>query len=361
MTKRCEMEEMNMKNKVAVIRGGGIGPEITEATVDVMEATGLSFDWEDVLVGGEAEEKYGHPLPQESVQKIREIGLAVKAPLIVDKMKGRLVCVHEDGSEHIYPSLNNAVRRELDLFVDPRPIRGVPGISGKYADLDVHIMREITQDVYAGIEHTIGDYAAECTKLCTRDAVTKLTEFAFDYAIKNGRKKVSCVHKANAISLTDGLFLKTFREVAKKYPQVESDDYMVDATAFFLAKDPSKFDVIVTSNQYGDILSDLAAGLAGSLGLAPGANIGDGICVAEASHGAAPDIAGKGIVNPVALILSGALLLRYMGCQKEAEAIEVSTREILAAGQCLTADLGGKATTKELTGEIVAAVKHYLK
>lgn len=350
-----------MKNKVAVIRGGGIGPEITEATIDVLEATGTAFEWVDVKVGDEATEQYGHPLPQDSVQKLKEIGLAIKAPLIVDKMKGRLVCIHEDGSEHIYPSLNNAVRRELKLFVDPRPIQGIQGLSGKYADLDVHIMREITQDVYAGIEHTIGDQAAECVKLCTREAVEKLTEFSFNYAIKNGRKRVSCVHKANAISLTDGLFLKTFNEVAERYPQIAHDDYMVDATAFYLAKEPSKFDVIVTSNQYGDILSDLSAGLVGSLGLAPGANIGDGICVAEASHGAAPNIAGKGIANPVALILSGALLLRYMELYREAEAVEFSVRSVLASGECLTADLGGKASTKELTKTIAAEVKRYLR
>ncbi len=338
--------------KVGVIRGNGIGPEIMEATLHVLESTGLDFEWVPIAIGDEGMERYGHPLPQESVKKIKEIGLAIKAPLLVDKFKGRLLCTHEDGSEHIYPSLNNAIRRELKLFMCPRPIRGVANISGNYEKLDVVIMREITEDVYSGIEHEIGDIAAECTKLTTRAAATRAARYSFEFARKNGRKKVSCVHKANAISITDGLFLKCFREVAAEYPDIISDDYMVDATAFYLAKCPEKLDVIVASNQYGDILSDLAAGLVGSLGLAPGANIGDNVAVFEASHGAAPDIAGKGVANPVALILSGALLLRHIGAQKQAEWVEKSTFEILSEKNVLTPDLGGHSSTMELAQAI---------
>ena len=343
---------------VGVIKGNGIGPEITEATLHVLEATGLDFEWVPIAIGDEGIEQYGHPLPQESVKLLREVRLAIKAPLLVDKFKGRLYCEHEDGSVGIYPSLNNAIRRELGLYVCPRPIKGIPGISGNYEKLDVHIMREITEDVYSGIEHMIGDYAAECTKLTTREAAVRVSEYAFEYARKNNRKKVTCVHKANAVSMADGLFLSCFREVAEKNRDIPSDDYMIDASAYYLAKCPEKFDVIVASNQYGDILSDLAAGLVGSLGLAPGANVGkDGLMVVEASHGAAPDIAGKGIANPIALILSGALLLRHVGQQEKAKLIEDSTVEVLSEKIALTPDLGGTSSTMDVARAIAARMK----
>lgn len=215
-------------------------------------------------------------------------------------------------------------------------------------------MREITEDVYSGIEHMVGDCAAECIKLTTRKAALRVAEYSFDYARKNGRKKVTCVHKANAVSMADGLFLACFREVAAKNPDIPSDDFMVDATAYYLAKCPEKFDVIVASNQYGDILSDLAAGLVGSLGLAPGANVGEnGEIVVEASHGAAPDIAGRGIANPIALILSGALLLRHIGRCDQAERVERAVREVLNERVSLTPDLGGTGTTMGVAEAIV--------
>lgn len=343
--------------RVGVIYGNGIGPEITEATLKVLEATGLPFEWVPVMIGDEAYDRFGHPLPQDAVELLKELKYAIKGPFIVNKMKGRLSCVHKDGSEAIYPSLNNAIRRELNLFVCPRPIRGVPGISGAYEDFDVVVMREITEDVYAAIEHSIGNDAAECVKLTTRKAATRLAEFSFEYARAHGRKKVTCVHKANAISITDGLFLTCFREVAERYGDIESDDVMVDAAAYYLVKDPKRFDIINTSNQYGDILSDLCAGLVGSLGLAPGGNIGTEVAVFEASHGAAPDIAGKGIANPVALILSGAFMLRHMGFAHEARVVEESTRSVLSAGKDLTPDLGGSGTCMGLAGMIARKVK----
>lgn len=347
---------------IGVIRGNGIGPEITEATLHVLEATGLPFEWVPIAIGDEGVEQYGHPLPQESVKRLREVRLAIKAPLLVDKFKGRLYCEHEDGSVGIYPSLNNAIRRELGLYVCPRPIHGIPGLSGRYETLDVHIMREITEDVYSGIEHMIGDYAAECIKLTTKAAAVRVSEYAFEYARRNGRKRVTCVHKANAVSMADGLFLSSFREVAAKNPDIQSDDFMIDASAYYLAKCPEKFDVIVASNQYGDILSDLAAGLVGSLGLAPGANVGPGgLMVAEASHGAAPDIAGMGIANPIALILSGALLLRHMGETERAEAVETAVRQALQAGDALPPDLGGTASTMDAARAIGDRVRAALQ
>ena len=348
--------------RMGVVRGNGIGPEITEATLCVLEATGLEFDYVPIAIGTDGEEKYGMPLSQEAVQQLRDVKLAIKAPLLVDKFKGRLYCEHADGSTGVYPSLNNAIRRELGLFICPRLIRGVPGISGAYEKLNVHIMREITEDVYSGIEHMIGDDdAAECCKLTTRKAATRAARYAFEYARRYHHKKVSCVHKANAISMADGLFLRCFREVAEEYPDIEHDDYMIDATAYLLAKNPTKFDVIVGSNQYGDVLSDLAAGLVGSLGLAPGINVGpDGLAIAEASHGAAPDIAGQQIANPIALILSAALLLKKIDYLKEAKAIEEATFAVLSEGRILTPDLGGKAHTMELARAIAERVPAYL-
>ena len=343
--------------KFGVIEGNGIGPEQVQATKYVLEATGLPIEWVDVPVGSSAMKQYGHPLPQESVQAMKDLKVTLKAPLIVERGQGRVTCIHADGSEHTYPSINNAIRRELKLFVSPRPVRGIPGISGKHSDMDVVIMREITEDIYIGWEHQIGDFAAQAIKLTTREAVTRISKYSFEFARSNNRKKVTCVHKANALSITDAFFLKCFMEVAANYPDIEYDDCFVDAAAYSLVKFPTKFDVIVTANQYGDILSDLAGGLAGSLGLAPGANIGEDASTFEATHGAAPDIAGKGIANPVSLILSGAAMLRHVGWFDAAVKIENSTHLILCEGKVLTPDLGGNATTMQLADAIAKKVR----
>ncbi|MDF2962836.1 MAG: isocitrate dehydrogenase [Paenibacillus sp.] len=343
--------------KIGVLKGNGIGPEIMEATLHVLEATSLSLEWVDIPIADEALEKYGHPLPQKVVSALKEVKVALKAPLIVNKLQGRITCVHDDGSEHTYPSLNNAIRRELKLFVNPRPIRGIPGISGKYENMDIVVMREVTEDVYIGWEHQIGDIAAEAVKLTTREAALRVARYSFEYARNNNRKRVSCLHKANVLNYTDGLFLRCCREAAAEYPDIQFDDYMIDAACYTIVKNPEKFDVIVTSNQYGDIFSDLGAGLVGSLGLAPGANIGEHASSFEASHGAAPDIAGKGIANPVALILSGALMLRHIGRYIEAARVEEATRSVLAEGEVLTPDLGGSARTMELARTIAQRLK----
>ena len=336
-----------------LIEGSGIGPELVKATKEVIAATGLEVDWVDVPVGDPAYAQYGHPLPQESVETLKELKVILKGPLSVERGRGRITCVHADGSEHTYPSINNAIRRELKLFVAPRPIRGYPGISGKHADMDVVIMREITEGIYIGWEHQFGDSAAQAIKVTTREAVERLTKFSFEYARWNKRKKVTCVHKANALSITDGFFLKCFLETANDYPDVPCDDCFVDAAAFNLAKFPTKYDVIVTDNQYGDILSDLAGGLAGSLGIAPGANIGEEVAMFEATHGSAPDIAGKGICNPISLILSGGAMLAHVGQFGEAKRIEEGVRSVLAEGTVLTPDLGGTATTAQVVAEII--------
>lgn len=340
--------------RIGILKGNGIGPEIMAATQQVLEATGRAFTWVEIPIAEEAVARHGHPLPPETVAALREVRVALKGPLIVDKMQGRITCAHADGSEHTYPSLNNAIRRELALFVNPRPLLGMgpAAVSPRHAALDLVIMREITEDVYIGWEHQIGDDAAQAIKLTTRTAARRVARFSFEFARSNGRRRVTCVHKANVLNFTDGLFLRCCREVAGEFPQIAFDDCMVDAACYNLVKAPEKFDVIVTSNQYGDILSDLGAGLIGSLGLAPGANIGPEVAVFEASHGAAPDIAGKGIANPIALILSGALLLRHVGLAAEAGRVERAVRAVVQEGGSLTPDLGGRAGTVELTREI---------
>ncbi|KAJ4245998.1 hypothetical protein NW762_013742 [Fusarium torreyae] len=347
--------------RVGVLRGNGIGPEITQATQRILEATGVPIEWENILIAEEAISKYGHPLPPQTVKQIKSIGLAIKAPLIVNKLEGRLSCAQDDGTSVTYPSLNNAIRRELGLFVNPRPIKGFPNVSGRHELLDVIIMREVTEDVYIGLEHKIGqDIAAEAIKLTTRAAATKVARFSFEYARKHNRKRVTCLHKANVLNHTDGLFLRCFQEVSKEYADIEADDMMIDAACYTIIRNPRRFDVIVTSNQYGDIFSDLAAGLAGSLGLAPGANIGDGVAVYEACHGAAPDIAGKGIANPLALTLSGALLLESQGHVKEADAVRRAIRSVVKEGIDTTPDLGGSGTTETLTQAVELEVKRQL-
>ncbi|MEU6642657.1 isocitrate/isopropylmalate dehydrogenase family protein [Saccharomonospora sp. NPDC046836] len=342
---------------IGVLKGNGIGPEITAATQRVLDATGLDIKWEDIPIADEAVTQYGHPLAPEVVRRLREAKRVIKAPLIVNKMQGRITCVQPDGSEATYPSLNNAIRRELGLFVNPRPIRGFRDVSGPFAELDIVVMREITEDVYIGLEHRIGEHAAEAIKLTTREAAVRVARYSFEYARERGRRRVSCLHKANVLNYTDGLFLRCFREVADEYPDIESDDMMIDAACYAVVRDPRRFDVVVAANQYGDIFSDLAAGLVGSLGLAPGANIGPTAAVFEASHGAAPDIAGKGIANPLALVLSGAELLATSGHPAKAARVREAVRTVIETRTALTPDLGGDATTEQLTDAVINAME----
>lgn len=341
---------------IGLLKGNGIGPEITAAAMHVIDACGLDITWKNIPIAEEAIELYGHPVPPQSIQALKDIKVALKGPISVEKGKGRVTCSHADGTEIVYPSFNNAIRRELELFVCPRPARGIPGISGDHEKMDVIIMRELTEDVYSAIEHKIGDVAAECTKLCTRVAAERVARYSFEYARKYGRKKVTCVHKANAISITDGFFLECFRKIAAEYPDIESDDYFVDATTYYLLKKPEMFDIICTTNQYGDILSDLCAGLMGSLGLGAGGNVGFECGVFEACHGSAPDIAGLGIANPSSMILSGAMMLRFLGEEAAADLVENSTRAILAEGKILTRDLGGTASTMEFADAVAERV-----
>ncbi len=341
---------------VGVIHGDGIGPEIVEATLSVLAATGVSLDWHPIDVGTTAVARHGHPLPPVSIARLRDYPATLKAPLIVNKLEGRIACLQADGTTITYPSLNNALRRELGLFVNPRPIRGFPGISGRHETLDLVIMREITEDVYLGLETRQGDDSADAIKRITRTASLRVARFAFDYARRRGRNRVTCLHKANVLNFTDGLFLRCCREVAAEFPDIAFDDLMIDAACYLVVRDPARFDVVVCPNQYGDIFSDLAAGLVGSLGLAPGANLGPSTAAFEASHGAAPDLAGRGLANPIAMILCGAMLLEHLGHAAASSSVWDAVREVLRDTGRLTPDLGGRGNTRELAEAIAQRV-----
>ena len=324
---------------VTLIQGDGIGPEVTNAMVKVVEASGAKINWEKVQAGEAVIEKYNTAIPDYVIDSIKKNKVAIKGPITTPVGKG-------------FKSVNVILRQKLDLYVNLRPIKSFKGIKSRYEDVDLVIVRENTEDLYAGIEHKIGDYAAESIKIITKPACERICKFAFDYAKDNNRKKVTGVHKANIMKLSDGLFLNTFREVAKDY-NIESDDLIVDAAAMNLVLNPENYDVMVMPNLYGDILSDLCSGLVGGLGIIPGANIGKDVAVFEAVHGSAPQIAGQNIANPTAIIQSAVMMLKYLGEVDAAKKIEKALEEVFLKGEKLTVDLGGNSTTEEFTDEII--------
>lgn len=324
---------------VTLIPGDGIGPEVTDAMVKVVEASGAKINWEKVQAGEAVIEKYNTAIPDYVIDSIKKNKVAIKGPITTPVGKG-------------FKSVNVTLRQKLDLYVNLRPIKSFKGIKSRYEDVDLVIVRENTEDLYAGIEHKIGDYAAESIKIITKPACERICKFAFDYAKDNSRKKVTGVHKANIMKLSDGLFLNTFREVAKDY-NIESDDLIVDAAAMNLVLNPENYDVMVMPNLYGDILSDLCSGLVGGLGIIPGANIGKDVAVFEAVHGSAPQIAGQNIANPTAIIQSAVMMLKYLGEVDAAKKIEKALEEVFLKGEKLTVDLGGNSTTEEFTDEII--------
>ena len=324
---------------VTLIPGDGIGPEVTNAMVKVVEASGAKINWEKVQAGEAVIEKYNTAIPDYVIDSIKKNKVAIKGPITTPVGRG-------------FKSVNVTLRQKLDLYVNLRPIKSFKGIKSRYEDVDLVIVRENTEDLYAGIEHKIGDYAAESIKIITKPACERISKFAFDYAKDNNRKKVTGVHKANIMKLSDGLFLNTFREVAKDY-NIESDDLIVDAAAMNLVLNPENYDVMVMPNLYGDILSDLCSGLVGGLGIIPGANIGKDVAVFEAVHGSAPQIAGQNIANPTAIIQSAVMMLKYLGEVDAAKKIEKALEEVFLKGEKLTVDLGGNSTTEEFTDEII--------
>lgn len=334
------------KTKVAVIPGDGIGPEIMDATIAILEATGFEGDWVYLDAGMAALEKGKEAVPQETLDAIREIGVALKGPTTTPSGGG-------------HKSANVQLRQALDLFANVRPAKSLPGLTGPFAHmhLDMIIVRENTEDLYAGIEYKPHPDVAQAIKVITRQGCARLVKYGFEMAREQERKRVTAVHKANIMKLTDGMFLEEFYKAAQGFPELKADDIIVDNCCMQLVTRPEQFDVLVTENLYGDIVSDLCAGLVGGLGLAPGANIGEHCAVFEAVHGSAPDIAGKGVANPTALLLSAVMMLRHLGCHEQANRISNSVLRVCSDGKCLTVDLGGRANTKEYMVEVISQAK----
>ncbi|MDI6870211.1 MAG: isocitrate/isopropylmalate dehydrogenase family protein [Bacillota bacterium] len=329
-------------HRVTLIPGDGIGPEVAEAARRVVDATGVKIEWEEAVAGEAAMAAYGTPLPDETVEQIRRTGVALKAPITTPVGEG-------------FRSVNVGLRKALDLYCNLRPTRSRPGVPVPYHNVDIVIFRENTEDLYAGIERMIDENTAEAVKRITRQASHRIARAAYEYARKEGRKKVTIGHKANIMKLADGLFLNACREVAEEYPEIETEDAIVDALCMRLVMRPSHYDVLLLPNLYGDILSDLCAGLTGGLGLAPGANLGEGAAVFEAVHGSAPKYAGLNKANPTALILSATLMLRHLGEHEAAARIDRAVDTCLARGQT-TYDLGGPLGTAEMADAIIAAL-----
>lgn len=329
-----------MKHTITLIPGDGIGPEIIAATVRIIEATGVDIEWETHILGALAHEKYGTTLPESTIESIKKNRVALKGPQMTPVGKG-------------FTSVNVGLRKNLDLYANVRPVKALPNVPCRYPELDLVVMRENTEDLYAGLEHVVIPGVVESIKIITEKASTRIAQYAFEYAVANGRKKVTAVHKANIMKLSDGLFLECFYNVAKKFPDIEADDKIIDNCCMQLVMRPEQFDVLVLENLYGDIVSDLCAGLIGGLGLAPGANIGELGAVFEAVHGSAPDIAGQGIANPTAILMSGIMMLRHIGENDAADRAEKAMLAVFADGEHLTRDLGGTAKTEEFASAII--------
>ncbi len=331
-----------MAQSVTLIPGDGIGPELAEATRRVLDASGVEFDWEVVEAGEAVMAKEGTPLPQYVLDSIVRNKVAIKGPITTPVGEG-------------FRSVNVALRQTLGLYANLRPVRSIPGLKTRYDNVDLVIVRENTEDLYAGIEHMVGPDAAESIKIITRAASERIARFAFEYAVANGRRKVTAVHKANIMKLSDGLFLESCRAIAALYDgRIVFEDRIVDNMCMQLVQKPELYDVLLLPNLYGDIVSDLAAGLVGGLGVAPGANIGPDAAVFEAVHGSAPKYAGQNKANPTALMLSGVLLLRHIGQQAAAGRVEEAIRSVLAEGRTVTYDLGGTAGTSGFADAVVA-------
>ncbi len=333
-----------MARTITLIPGDGIGPEVTEATLRVLQAAGAELEWDRHIAGIEAFEKTGQPLPDELLDSIRMHAVALKGPVTTPVGKG-------------FRSVNVQIRKALELFANLRPVESVPGVPARFENVDLVVVRENTEGLYSGIEHEVVPGVVESLKIITEKASTRVAKFAFDYARKNGRKRITAVHKANIMKLADGLFLDCCRNVAADYPEIEFDDRIVDNMAMQLVMRPDKFDMLLLENLYGDILSDLCAGLVGGLGIVPGANIGESIAVFEAVHGSAPDIAGQNLANPTALIRSAVLMLEHIGLGEEAERVRAALQTRLAEPESRTRDVGGQASTTEFTDAVVRTIE----
>ena len=333
-----------MAHDVTFIPGDGIGPEISAAMRRVVDSTGVDINWEDVEAGADVMEKYGTPLPDNVLESIRNNKVAIKGPITTPIGSG-------------FRSVNVALRKELNLYACLRPCLSLKGVQSKYTNIDLVIVRENTEDLYAGIEREIDADHAESIKPISRAASERICKFAMDYARTENRKKVTAVHKANIMKFTDGLFSRSCQDVAKKYDDIEFEERLIDNMCMQLVQRPLEYDVIVTENLYGDILSDLCAGLIGGLGVAPGANIGEDMAVFEPTHGSAPKYAGMNKVNPSALILSSVLMLKHLNEGEAADKVFNSTAAVIEEGKSVTYDLGGNAGTKEMADAIIEKIQ----
>jgi isocitrate dehydrogenase (NAD+) len=325
---------------VTLLPGDGIGPEVTEAAVRVLAAAGVAIEWDRVEAGGEVIAKYGTPVPESVLQSIRRRGVALKGPITTPVGEG-------------FRSANVTLRQNLDLYACIRPVRSLPGVKTRFEGVDLIVVRENTEDLYSGLEHRVTAGVVESIKVVTERACLRIARYAFALARRLGRHKVTAVHKANIMKLTDGLFLECCRRVARDHRDIDFGDVIVDNCAMQLVRDPTQFDVLLLGNLYGDIMSDLCAGLVGGLGVVPGANVGDDVAVFEAVHGSAPDIAGKGLANPTAVILSSVEMMKHLGELSAATRIEAAVHATLVEPLLRTRDLGGSATTDAFTKAVI--------
>ncbi len=330
-----------MPHRITLIPGDGIGPEVASAVVRIVEASGAQIEWETHYAGAIALEKFGATLPEELLESIKRNKVGLKGPVTTPVGKG-------------FTSVNVGLRKALDLYANLRPIRALPNIPCRNPNLDIVVVRENTESLYSGLEHIVVPGVVESLKIITEKASTRIARFALEFARREKRKKITCTHKANIMKLSDGLFLECFHKVAQEYPEIETPDMIIDNASMQLVMRPEQFDVLLCENLYGDIVSDLCAGLIGGLGLVPGANIGEKGAVFEAVHGSAPDIAGLGIANPTALLQSAILMLRHINERAAADKIETAMLKVFEEGQIRTRDIGGSATTDEFADAIIS-------
>ena len=333
-----------MKHKITLIPGDGIGPEVTKPTLAIIKAAGVKIDWETHLAGAEALKKHGSTIPKSLMDSFEKNRVALKGPVTTPVGEG-------------FTSVNVALRQTFNLYANLRPIKNLPGVKARYQGIDLIVVRENTEGLYSGIEHEVIPGVVESLKIMTEKACTKISKFAFDFARRNGRKKVAAVHKANIMKMSDGLFLDCARKVAASYKTIGFSDVIVDNACLQLVINPWQFDVLLMENLYGDILSDLAAGLVGGLGVVPGANLGDNHALFEAVHGSAPDIKGKNIANPSAMIQAAIMMLRHLSEKAAANRISLALERVLMRGEVLTPDLGGTATTKKFADAIIREIE----
>ena len=329
-----------MKHRVTLIPGEGVGPEVSSATRRILAASGVEIEWEEISGRAGESADPGQSVNQAAIDSVRRNHVALKGPMATAIAGGP-------------PSVNVALRKSLDLYANLRPVKNVPGVKSHFEDVDLVIVRENTEDLYSGLEHEVVPGVVESLKIITEKASTRIARFAFDYARRHGRKRIHAIHKANIMKLSDGLFLRSVRTVASQFPDIQYKELIVDNACMQIVMDPRQFDVLLLPNLYGDVMSDLAAGLVGGLGVVPSANIGDNCAMFEAVHGTAPDIAGKGLANPTALVLSALLMLDYLGERAAAERIEAALLRIYREGLHTTRDVGGEATTEQFTNAVL--------